>query len=595
MGLRPYNSVGGFSVGVSADQFIDSNRNISAVGATFSGNISAPNIVNSFNGQTGAVSYVVPLATTSVTGVASFNSSDFTVSTGAVSLSNVARTNTANTFSQPQTFTTGITGNLSLNSNKITDLLTPTNTFDAANKYYVDSIAAGLNYHPNCHVATTVALGATYDNGLTGVGAYLEALVNGFIGQIDGHTADFNDRILVKDQTSNIENGIYFVSLTGSASQKWKLIRASDADNSIPGQVAGGDTVYVEMGTTNGGAGFVLIGTSGVGLTLGTSPIIWTQYTGVDVTTAGNGLSKSGNTLNVNVDGSTIQIIGDTLQLVNSSVSVNAGTGLGGGGSVALGAGITLSNTGVLSFNGSTGAVTYAPPLATTSVTGVASFNSTYFSVSSGVVSLANAYQATGDTVSAGTGIFVSRSANTATITNIGVTSFNGTTGAVVYSPPIATSSVTGVASFGNEFVVSAAGAVSLTSNYVTSVNSITGPVTIAQGSNVTVSTVGSTITISSNASGSSSPLATTTGITGVASFNPNDFSVSATGTVSLTANYVQSLNGVTGTPSLTAKSASNMTITVQGTNIFVALGILSGTAEPSGGTDGNIYLQYTV
>jgi len=339
----------------------------------------------------------------------------------------------------------------------------------------------------------------------------------------------------------------------------------------------------------------VLIGTSGVGLTLGTSPIIWTQYTGVDVTTAGNGLSKSGNTLNVNVDGSTIQIIGDTLQLVNSSVSVNAGTGLGGGGSVALGAGITLSNTGVLSFNGSTGAVTYAPPLATTSVTGVASFNSTYFSVSSGVVSLANAYQATGDTVSAGTGIFVSRSANTATITNIGVTSFNGTTGAVVYSPPIATSSVTGVASFGNEFVVSAAGAVSLTSNYVTSVNSITGPVTIAQGSNVTVSTVGSTITISSNASGSSSPLATTTGITGVASFNPNDFSVSATGTVSLTANYVQSLNGVTGTPSLTANSASNMTITVQGTNIFVALGILSGTAEPSGGTDGNIYLQYTV
>lgn len=450
MGLRPYNSVGGFSVGVSADQFIDSSRNISAAGATFGGNISAPNIVNSFNGQTGAVSYVVPLATTSVTGVASFNSSDFTVSSGAVSLSNVARTNTANTFSQPQTFTTGISGNLSLNNiYKITDLLTPTNTYDAANKYYVDSIAAGLNYHPNCHVATTVALGATYDNGLSGVGAYLEALANGFIGMIDGHTADANDRVLVKDQTSTLENGIYYVSLTGSASQKWKLIRATDADNNIPGQVAGGDTVYVEMGTTNGGAGFVLIGTSGVGLTLGTSPIVWTQYTGVDVTTAGSGLSKSGNTLNVNVDGSTIQIIGDTLQLVNSSVTVNAGTGLGGGGSVTLGSGITLSNTGVLSFNSSTGAVTYAPP--------------------------------------------------------------------------IATSSVTGVASFGDEFVVSAAGA------------------------------------------------------------------------VSLTANYVKSINGVTGTPSLTANSASNMTITVQGTNIFVALGILSGTAEPSGGTDGNIYLQYTV
>jgi hypothetical protein len=436
-----FDSTDGFSV--------NGTPVINASGAIV-GTVSSSNVVNSFNGQTGVVSYVVPLATTSVTGVASFNSSDFTVSTGAVSLTSVARTNTANTFSQPQTFTTGISGNLSLNNiYKITDLLTPTNTYDAANKYYVDSIAAGLNYHPNCHVATTVALGATYDNGLTGVGAYLEALANGFIGQIDGHTADVNDRILVKDQTSNIENGIYYVSLTGSASQKWKLIRATDADNSIPGQVAGGDTVYVEMGTTNGGAGFVLIGTSGVGLTLGTSPIIWTQYTGVDVTTAGSGLSKSGNTLNVNVDGSTIQIIGDTLQLVNSSVTVNAGTGLGGGGTVSLGSGITLSNTGVLSFNGSTGAVTYAPP--------------------------------------------------------------------------IASASATGVASFGDEFVVSAAGAVSLTSNYVKTVNGLTNSIT------------------------------------------------------------------------LTANSASNMTITVQGSNIFVALGISSGTAEPSGGTDGNIYLQYTI
>ena len=123
------------------------------------------------------------------------------------------------------------------------------------------------------------------------------------------------------------------------------------------------------------------------------------------------------------------------------------------------------------------------------------------------------------------------------------VNSFNGSTGAVTYAPPLATSSVTGVASFGNQFVVSS-GAVSLTSNYVTSVNSITGPVTIAQGSNVTVSTVGSTITISSSAGGGgSSPLATTKGVTGVASFDPNHFSVSATGTVSITGSYQTSLS----------------------------------------------------
>lgn len=136
-------------------------------------------------------------------------------------------------------------------------------------------------------------------------------------------------------------------------------------------------------------------------------------------------------------------------------------------------------------------------------------------------------------------------------------------------------------------------GGVGITS-VVTSVNSITGPVTIAQGSNVTVSTVGSTITIASSAAGGGSPPLATSSITGVASFG-DEFVVSALGAVSLTSNYVKSINGVTGTPSLTANSASNMTITVQGTNIFVALGILSGTAEPSGGTDGNIYLQYTV
>jgi hypothetical protein len=65
--------------------------------------------VQSFNGSTGAVTYAPPLATTSVTGVASFNSSDFTVSSGAVSLSNVARTNSANTFTGLQTLNAGLT------------------------------------------------------------------------------------------------------------------------------------------------------------------------------------------------------------------------------------------------------------------------------------------------------------------------------------------------------------------------------------------------------------------------------------------------------------------------------------------------------
>lgn len=101
------------------------------------------------------------------------------------------------------------------------------------------------------------------------------------------------------------------------------------------------------------------------------------------------------------------------------------------------------------------------------------------------------------------------------------VSSFNGATGAVTYSPRLATASLTGVASFGNEFLVSAAGAVSLTANYVKSFNGATGVVTYAP------------------------PLATSS-LTGLASFG-NEFTVSAAGAVSLTANYVKSFNGATG------------------------------------------------
>ena len=103
---------------------------------------------------------------------------------------------------------------------------------------------------------------------------------------------------------------------------------------------------------------------------------------------------------------------------------------------------------------------------ATTGVTGVASFNPTYFSVgATGHVSLATAYQATGDTVitTAGSGIAISTSGKTDTLFNIGVTSFNGSTGAVSYAPPLASASVTGVAHFPNsDFAVSATGSVTL-------------------------------------------------------------------------------------------------------------------------------------
>ena len=112
------------------------------------------------------------------------------------------------------------------------------------------------------------------------------------------------------------------------------------------------------------------------------------------------------------------------------------------------------------------------------------------------------------------------------------VKSINGSTGAVSFAVPVASSSATGVASFSNEFLVSAAGAVSLTSNYVTSFNGSTGAVSFAV------------------------PVASSS-VTGVASFG-NEFVVSAAGAVSLTSNYVTSFNGLTGSISFVVPVASS-------------------------------------
>ena len=137
----------------------------------------------------------------------------------------------------------------------------------------------------------------------------------------------------------------------------------------------------------------------------------------------------------------------------------------------------------------------------------MASFNSTYFGVAAGAVSLASAYQVTGDTVAAGTGISVTRSGNTATVTNEGVISVNGQDGTVVFSGDggaislgasqttigarVATSSLTGVASFNStHFTVSAAGAV--TSNGIT--------VKASSGDAGTTLNLGGTLTITGTA-----------------------------------------------------------------------------------------------
>lgn len=229
---------------------------------------------------TGAVTYTDENAQDAV-GNAVGNGLDYDDNTGAISV-------------DPSEFALSAvgapTGNVDFATYKITNLGAPTSANDAATKAYVDNTTAGLNFHAAVHAATTANLDATYANGTGGVGATLTANANGAL-VVDGHTLNANERVLVKNQTAGLENGIYAVTATGDISNPWVLTRATDADNSPSGEVAYGDFTFVQQGSTNAGFGYI-VNTTGT-ITIGTTAISYIQFNAGQVVVAGNGLTES--------------------------------------------------------------------------------------------------------------------------------------------------------------------------------------------------------------------------------------------------------------------------------------------------------------
>lgn len=173
---------------------------------------------------------------------------------------------------------------LDLNSQKITSLADPTTGTDAANKQYVDATAAGIDWKASVRVAT--------------VGANI-TLAGSAPNTLDGVTLASGDRILVKDQSTANQNGIYTVTTLGTGSNgTWS--RASDADTSA--EVTSGIATFVEEGTVNADTGWTL--TTNNPITLGTTSLTFTQFTSLGQITAGAGLTKTGSTIDV-IAGST--------------------------------------------------------------------------------------------------------------------------------------------------------------------------------------------------------------------------------------------------------------------------------------------------
>ena len=206
-------------------------------------------------------------------------------------------------------------GSVSLNSQKITNLATPTADGDAASKQYVDGVSQGLDIKDSVVAATTanITIATALNNGDT----------------LDGVSLSTNDRVLVKDQSSASENGIYIV---GSSPAR--------ADDLAAGADAAGMFTFVEQGTVNADNGFVCTSNKGSAV-VGTNNLAFAQFSGAGSVTAGDGLDKSGNTLSLDLKSNGGLVIESTelaLKLDASSITGTLAISDGGTGATTASA-----------------------------------------------------------------------------------------------------------------------------------------------------------------------------------------------------------------------------------------------------------------
>jgi hypothetical protein len=188
--------------------------------------------------------------------------------------------------------------------------------------YVDDAVAAGVHFHEPVLYATAAVLpnSPTYNNGTDGVGATLTAGANAAL-VIDGVTltspTDNGIRVLVKDQASGLQNGVYVVTEAGNGSTPWQLTRSSDADTyevASSNGLSEGSTFYVEAGDTNAGSTFTC-NTQGT-ITFGTTAISFALVS--------SALTYTGGT-NINVSGLTISLTG-TVAATNGGTGQNTTT-----------------------------------------------------------------------------------------------------------------------------------------------------------------------------------------------------------------------------------------------------------------------------
>ncbi len=281
-------------------------------------------IVGSINGNAATATALATGRTISITGDISYTSPSFDGSGNVTAAGTLATVNsnvgtyTKITINAKGLATAGATAthselaaptaDVSWGGFKLTSLADPTSASDAATKQYVDNAVAGLDAKASVKAATT---------------ANIASLAGGAPNALDGVSLSANDRVLVKNQSTASQNGIYVVTTLGTGSNgTWSRASDMDAWTEVPNAYT-----WVEQGTSQSDSGWVC--TSNAGGTIGSTAIDFVQFNGGSSYVAGAGMTLTGNTFDVVGTSNRITVNADSIDIASTYVGQTSITTLG--------------------------------------------------------------------------------------------------------------------------------------------------------------------------------------------------------------------------------------------------------------------------
>ena len=270
---------------------------------------------------------VAPIQVSQTGGTYSISIDDVTsTDNGAMLASDKAKLDASTSSATPDTLVErDSNGDFSANTitaGTVTGLSLPVNDSDAANKEYVDSVAAGLDPKESVRVTTIANVGGSYSVANNGTFTNVD-FTDTAIFDLGSWTIVSGDRILVKNQSDAAENGIYEVVTAGATGE---MTRAEDADGEPDHEVSLGNFTFVEFGTIKGDTGWVLSSSTATNpdeINVGVDTQVWVQFSSQGVIIAGDGLTKTGNTLDVGA-GTGLEV--SATQVSISDTAVTAGS-----------------------------------------------------------------------------------------------------------------------------------------------------------------------------------------------------------------------------------------------------------------------------